>query len=69
MGSWGNPTVRVLHPAGQRDQLQPHFLRDASRPTATLALPDTSCTLPRNTLAPQADRLHGHAQFLRDRCA
>ncbi len=64
-----DPASRFLHFTRQRDQLQPCLLRDARRTTTALALPDTSRALPCDALAPLADCLHRHPQFLRDRRA
>ena len=61
-----DPSLSFLRFTRQRDQLQSRFLRDARWTTTALTLPDPLHTLPRNALAPQADRLHGHAQFLRN---
>src|SRR5476649_205762 len=61
-----DPSLSFLRFTRQRDQLQPCFLRDARRTTTALAFPNTLHTLPRNALAPLADRLHRHAQFLRN---
>src|ERR1700722_19194985 len=61
-----DPSLSFLRFTRQRDQLQPRFLRDARRTATALAFPNTLHTLPRNALAPQADRLHGYAQFLRN---
>ena len=63
------PTLRFLHFTRQCDQLQPRLLRDARRTTTALCLPNPLRALPRDALAPLADGLHGHAQFLRDRRA
>ena len=61
-----DPSLSFLHFTRQRDQLQSRFLCDARWATTAFPLPDPLHTLPRNALAPQADRLHGHAQFLRN---
>src|SRR5260221_10129670 len=61
-----DPSLSFLHFTRQRDQLQSRFLCDARRTTTALPLPDPLPTLPCDALAPQAHRLHGHAQFLRN---
>src|SRR5260370_25475994 len=61
-----DPSLSFLHFTRQRDQLQSRFLCDARWATTALPLPDPLPTLPCDALAPQAHRLHGHAQFLRN---
>ena len=61
-----DPPLSFLRFTRQRDQLQSRFLRDARWATTALAFPNSLRALSCDALAPQADRLHGHAQFLRN---
>lgn len=58
-----DPFLGLAHFTRRGYQLGPHFMCDAWRTAPALALANAVGTLPRNALAPQADRLRRDTQF------